>query len=253
MQRNVIDLMGHIVAGFPNYEASLQSALGIALGGAKYLEVQFPFSDPNADGEAIANACEVSLSNGFNTKKGFSFIKELNSLFKEHNCTTKILIMTYANILYTYGIKEFLKEAKSCEVWGIIAPDLSLENDENLFSLAKNIGIEPIALIAKTTPTKRIEKLCKRSGEIIYVVARNGITGAKTKIDEDLFAYIDLVKKHTNKPIALGFGIQNRDQINSLKGLVQIAVVGSAFTRHIQSLHSNFKEELCSFTKELLS
>ncbi|PZT47423.1 tryptophan synthase subunit alpha [Helicobacter valdiviensis] len=253
MQKKQIDLMGHIVAGFPSYEASLQSALGISLGGAKYLEVQFPFSDPNADGESIANACEISLQNGFNTKKGFAFIKELNSLLKEHQCTTKILIMTYANILYAYGIKEFLKEARKCEVFGLIVPDLSLDSDENLFALAKLEDIEPISLIAKNTPTQRMTKLCKKGGNFVYVVARNGITGDKTTMDEDLFSYINLVKKHCNKPIALGFGIQNKEQIQALRGIVPIVVVGSAFNRKIQSLQTNFKEELCCFTKELLS
>ena len=101
-----IALMGHIVAGFPNFDASLEAAFGIALGGAEYLEVQFPFSDPNADGIAIANACEVALKNGFNTDLGFEFLAQLQCKLAQNNLKTKLLIMTYGNILFCYGVKK---------------------------------------------------------------------------------------------------------------------------------------------------
>lgn len=250
-----IALMGHIVAGFPSFEASLKAAFGIAQGGAEYLEVQFPFSDPNADGIAIANACEVALQGGFNTDLGFEFIAQLRDKLAQNSLNTKLLIMTYGNILFCYGIKEFLQKAKECGVYGLIVPDLSLDNDEKLFKKAKKLGLENIALIAPLTKPKRMERLSRRSGAFVYVVARNGITGDTTQIDESLMQYVQRVKAHCPKPIALGFGIQSKEQIDALRGIVPIAIVGSAFVRYIDKAckkEGEISEKLCAFTKGLL-
>ncbi|MCI5969289.1 tryptophan synthase subunit alpha [Helicobacter sp.] len=253
-----IALMGHIVAGFPNFKQSLDAAVGIALGGAKYLEIQFPFSDPNADGIVITNACKIALQNGFNTDLGFHFIKELQGKLKTHNCHTKLLIMTYGNILFCYGIKKFLQKAKEIGIYGLIIPDLSLQNDENLFRYSKRVGLENIALIAPFTTPKRMRTLSKASGEIIYAIARNGITGDTTTINQNLLDYIALVKENCNQLIALGFGIQNKEQIQNLRGIVPIAVVGTAFVRHIAELCQStedstaLKDSLYSFTRHLL-
>ena len=251
-----IALMGHIVAGFPNFDASLEAAFGIALGGAEYLEVQFPFSDPNADGIAIANACEVALKNGFNTDLGFEFLVQLQRKLAQNNLKTKLLIMTYGNILFCYGVKKFLQKARERGIYGLIVPDLSLHNDEKLFKKAKKMGLENIALIAPLTKPKRMKKLSQASGALVYVVARNGITGDTTRIDESLLDYIELVKKHCKKPLALGFGIQSKEQIDALRGIVPIAIVGSAFVRHINKVCKDKTERitqsLCVFTKELL-
>ncbi|WDL74703.1 tryptophan synthase subunit alpha [Helicobacter winghamensis] len=253
-----IALMGHIVAGFPNFAQSLDSAVGIAIGGAEYLEVQFPFSDPNADGIAIANACEIALKNGFNTDLGFHFIAELQEKLKTLNCRTKLIIMTYGNILFCYGIKKFLQKAKEVGVWGLIVPDLSLQNDENLFKDSKKLGLQNIALIAPFTTPKRMQELNKASGEILYVIARNGITGDTTIINQNLLDYITLVKTNCTKPIALGFGIQNKEQIQNLRGVVPIVIVGSAFVRYIADLcynskdHKTITQSLKNFTQNLL-
>lgn len=251
-----IALMGHIVAGFPSFEQSLEAAFGIAQGGAEYLEVQFPFSDPNADGIAITNACEVALKDGFNTDLGFEFIAQLQRKLAQNGLTTKLLIMTYGNILFCYGIKKFLQKAKQCGVYGFIIPDLSLGHDEKLFQTAKKLGLENIALIAPLTKSKRMEKLSRISGAFVYVVARNGITGDTTQIDESLMQYIKKVKSHCQKPIALGFGIQSKAQIDALRGIVPIAVVGSAFVRYIDAIcsqqTSEVADKLCAFTKRLL-
>ena len=251
-----IALMGHIVAGFPNFDASLEAAFGIALGGAEYLEVQFPFSDPNADGIAIANACEVALKNGFNTDLGFEFLAQLQCKLAQNNLKTKLLIMTYGNILFCYGVKKFFFFFLERGIYWLIVPDLSLHNDEKLFKKAKKMGLENIALIAPLTKPKRMKKLSKASGAFVYVVARNGITGDTTRIDESLLDYIELVKKHCKKPLALGFGIQSKEQIDALRGIVPIAIVGSAFVRHINKVCKDKTERitqsLCVFTKELL-
>ncbi len=254
---STLELMGHIVAGFPSFQQSLDAAVGICLGGARYLEIQFPFSDPNADGIAIANACEVSLKNGFNTDLGFEFIAKLQQRLKERACKTQLLIMTYGNILFSYGVERFLQKAKENAVYGLIVPDLSLQNDEKLFKKSKKIGLENIALIAPLTSPKRIGQLTKKSGKFVYVVARNGITGDTTEVNQALQDYIRRVQKFCKKPIALGFGIQSREQIETLGKIVPIVVVGSAFVREIDALcqkssKPSLEQKLCDFTQKLL-
>ncbi|PAF52620.1 tryptophan synthase subunit alpha [Helicobacter sp. 13S00477-4] len=228
-----IQFMGHIIAGYPNKKQSIEAAMGICEGGADFLEIQFPFSDPNADGPIIENACNIALKNGFEIKDGF----EITNFLSTKYTNTKIIIMTYANIIFTFGIEKFIKKAKLCGVIAIIIPDLTFESDEGLRSIAKNYHIHVIELITPGMPAKRIQKLSKNTScEFVYVVARSGITGEKTCIDEFLFEWIDFVRKNCTKKIALGFGIQNKNQIQALKDKIDIVVAGSYFVKKIASL-----------------
>ncbi|WP_095298935.1 tryptophan synthase subunit alpha [Helicobacter sp. 12S02232-10] len=229
-----IQLMGHIIGGYPNKETSIKSGLGICNGGADFLEIQFPFSDPNADGPVIENACDVALKNGFKIEDGFDIAHSLSK-----NTKTQILIMTYANIIFVYGIEKFIKKAKKCGIKGLIIPDLPFESDEGLRKIAKIHKINIIELIAPGMNAKRIQKLSKTSAEFIYVVARSGTTGSETQIQESLFEWIDFVRKNSNKKIALGFGIRSKAQIQALKNKVDIIVAGSYFVEKITALRSN--------------
>ncbi len=230
-------LMGHIIAGYPSFESSLYAALGICQAGASYLEVQFPFSDPNADGSVIEEACNKSIAQGFKVAQGFKLLHTLSQHINQDNKQpTRLIIMTYANLIFHYGIEAFIKEAKKCGVWGIIAPDLPIESDESLRILAKKHHIRIISLIAPKVSISRIKKIAKISDEIVYVVARAGITGEKTHIDKALFEWIRLIQKHCKKPIALGFGINSYEQVAALKDKVDIIVAGSYFVRFISEL-----------------
>lgn len=229
-------LMGHIIAGYPNMESSLNAALGICYAGANYLEVQFPFSDPNADGAVIEEACDKSIAQGFKVSSGFALLSTLSSLLKQSKCNTRLIVMTYANVMFHYGIEAFIKEAKKSGAWGIITPDLPIESDEELRKYGKKHHIAIISLIAPKSSTKRIAKVAKISDEIVYVVARAGTTGEKTQLNRDLFDYVNLVRKKCKKPIALGFGINSYEQVKALEGKVDIIVAGSYFVRFINEL-----------------
>lgn len=249
------DLMGHIVAGYPNLELSFYAALGICKAGASYLEVQFPFSDPNADGPIIEKACNISIENGFKVKEGFELLCSLGA-----QVSTKLLIMTYANIIFSYGIEKFLQKAKKSGVWGIIVPDLPPEVDENLRILASKIQICVISLIAPKATQNRIHYLSKISDEIVYVVARSGTTGAKTKIDSELTKWISFVRANCKKPIALGFGINSNQQVYEISktGEIEIIVAGSYFVQKITEISEqnikpqNIEAELNAHTKALM-
>ncbi|PAF54198.1 tryptophan synthase subunit alpha [Helicobacter sp. 13S00482-2] len=241
-------LMGHIIAGYPTKEISIQAGIGICKGGAKYLEVQFPFSDSNADGPIIENASHQALVNGFNIQDGFEIIKNLRV-----NTSSKILIVAYANTIYAYGIEKFVKKAKQCGAEGLIVPDLPFEEDEDLRKIASNEDFKVIELIAPGMSPKRIKKLSRTSDPFVYVVARTGTTGKKTQINQDLFEWIEFVKAHARKKIALGFGINSSSQIKALEGKVDIVVVGSYFVEKITSNTQNTQISLQKYTSNLLS
>ncbi|WP_110581780.1 tryptophan synthase subunit alpha [Helicobacter cinaedi] len=237
-------LMGHIIAGYPTLELSMYAALGIAHAGANYLEVQFPFSDPNADGVVIEEACDKSLAQGFKVTQGFSLLQALSSRLahtQSKNKTTRLIVMTYANLIFRYGVEEFIKEAKECGAWGMIVPDLPLESDEKLRILAQKYEINIISLIAPKTKASRIKKIAKASDEIVYIVSRSGTTGSKTHIDSTLLEWLKFIRRFCKKPLALGFGINSNEQVEMLKNNVEIIVAGSYFVRFITELSKESK------------
>ncbi len=221
-------LMGHIIANFPNYELSLKAAKGIILGGAEFLEIQIPFSDSNADGVIIQEACEEVLKNDFQIQDAFKLVKKLN-------LESKIILMTYANIIYQYGIELFVLEAKKAGSYGLIIPDLPLGEDEGLREIAKKYNLFIIELITPNMPETRIKKIIHQTPcDILYVVARSGITGDKTVINQNLIEYLKKLKKLTNKRLAVGFGIQSHKQVHMLKNYADIIVAGSYFVTKIK-------------------
>lgn len=244
-----VSLMGHIVGGYPNKDLSIQAALGICEGGASYLEVQFPFSDPSADGPIIEEACNVALKNGFTIDDGFEIVQILS-----HQSNTKILIMTYANIIFSYGVLEFVKKAKICGAKALIVPDLPYESDEKLREIAKSYEIGVIELIAPGADAKRIQKLSKVSKDFVYVVARTGTTGKKTQINEKLFEWLEFVKSHCDKKIALGFGIYSNEQVVALQDIIDIVIAGSYFVKKINSRNpqENIRDTLKNHTAQLI-
>lgn len=222
-------LMGHIVACFPDMATSLGAARGIIKGGAEYLEVQFPFSDPNADGVVIQSACDRALQSGFRVKDGFAMVESLKD-------SAKIIIVTYANIVFKYGAESFVKKAVKSGAWGILVPDLLYDSDMPLKRYARDCGVKIIHLITPSTPQSRMKHIIKHSDGIVYVVARRGITGRTTDVDSALFKYLASVRKLCDKQIALGFGINNPAQIARLRDFADIIVVGSYFVEKIANL-----------------
>lgn len=245
-----IGFMGHIIAGYPDINISYEAGLGICEGGADFLEVQFPFSDPPADGPTIEEACYKSLESGFTIEKGFELIKKLTS-----QTQTIIFIMTYANIIYKYGIEKFIVKSKDVGAQGVIIPDIPFENDEGLNDICKKYNVANIFVAAPGADAERIKTLSKTGSGILYTVVRRGITGKKTELDKNVFEWLKLVKDNSKLPVAAGFGIQTKEQIEELVGHCEIAVVGSFFVRTINNaIEKNWdvKEKLFNVTKSLI-
>ena len=248
---NRLGFMGHVIAGYPNFNSSYEAAIGISKGGADFLEIQFPFSDPFADGPTIEKASAVSLNNGIKISDCFDLTEKIIK-----NCKSSVLIMTYGNIAFNYGIKKFVEKSMEIGVEGFIIPDIPPENDEGLCTLCSENNLALIFLAAPGNSKKRINYLSKIGNGFIYTVARTGITGKKTEINEDVKKWLSFVRENSELPTAVGFGIKSSKQIEALSPYCDIAIAGSYFVKEITNCFNNnlnIQEELRKKTEELLN
>jgi tryptophan synthase alpha chain len=225
-QEKEILLMTHIVLGYPSFEANRKVVAQMVENGVDCIEMQIPFSEPMADGPVILKANQDSLALGTTIKECMEFGAEMAA---SHDIP--FLFMTYYNIIFKYGEEQFFKDCKKANIQGLIIPDLSPEMGENFFKLAKEYQIAPILIYAPTSTDKRMQTLNSHADGFIYCVARRGVTGNKSSFDDDFDSYLSRCKAATKLPIAVGFGIQDKDDVASLKGKADMAVIGSQTIR----------------------
>lgn len=223
-----ITVMAHLVAGYPNEDASVHIAKSLVDGGASLLEIQLPFSDPSADGPAIQNACSEVLANGFSTKRGLSVIQEIH----RQNPGIPIFLMTYASLAWSAGIDTFVRNAAAAGVSGIIVPDLPFDHDEGLKKSCDTNGIHSVPVAAPFMEEARLKKLVCSGYTYIYAPLRAGITGTDTEITAETIAFIQKLSECDAKVFG-GFGIKNAEQSEKLAPYVYAVVAGSVFVRII--------------------
>src|SRR3989344_551789 len=223
---NKIKLMTHVVVGYPNMEES-EKLIKILAEQSDFLELQIPFSDPIADGETIMKASEIALKNGMNTDKAFRFMEELG------NYRMPKLVMCYYNQVFRYGVEKFCKRAKMSGVSGLIVPDIPPEEErgEKFMEFCEKYNLDHIRVISPASRVERLKINAKYGKGFVYCVSHFGVTGTKTEFSNNLKKYIERVRKYFSIPVALGFGISSSEQISKIKGLVDIAIVGSAIIK----------------------
>lgn len=219
-------LMTHIVMGYPSFEANREVIRQMVENGVDCIEMQIPFSEPMADGPVILKANQDSLAKGTTVEECIAFGAEMVKSFD-----IPFLFMTYYNVIFKYGEERFFQAAAKAGIEGFIVPDLPPEMGENFFALAKEHGIAPILIYAPTSTEERMAELDALGDGFIYCVARRGVTGKKSSFDDDFNAYLGKCKNATRLPIAVGFGIQSKEDINALRGRADMAVVGSRTIR----------------------
>jgi len=215
-------LMAHMVAGYPDAQGSFTVARALVDGGASCLEIQFPFSDPSADGPSIQNACSQSLEAGFRVESGFELVREI--AIRYPHCP--VFVMVYANIAYTRTMSGFLDELSSAGAEGVIIPDLPPGYDDGLYTLAADRGISAVPVITPYISPERLEEILTHHTEYVYVAIRKGITGIKTDISENLIIFLDALAARGIKVLA-GFGVRSAEQVHTLGSYVYAVVVGS--------------------------
>jgi len=223
--------IGFTVAGDPDCGRSIGISRALIEGGTDILELGIPFSDPVADGPTIQKADERSLAAGTKTDTVFSLVRELR---KESE--VPIVFLTYYNTVHRRGIEKFYLEAGEAGVDGILIADMPVEESDEVTAIAGQYGIDPIFLIAQTTSDERIEKIALRARGYLYLVAVLGVTGVRDEVSGGAIDLLARVRKYTNIPLALGFGISTPDHARACaEGGANGIIVGSAIVNIVEA------------------
>lgn len=209
----------YICAGDPNLKRTVDLAFSLEKSGAHLLELGLPFSDPLADGIVNQLAAQRALSAGVTIRGVFDCVREIRT-----KSQIPIVLYSYLNPVFQYGADKFHRGAEAAGVDGLLILDLPPEEDAD-FAGGNLIHIR---LVAPTTPASRIERIAKSAKGFIYYVSREGVTGARDSLSSSLAEKVSELRKHSNLPIAVGFGISNPDQAREVARHADAVVVGSA-------------------------
>ncbi len=234
-----------ITCGDPDLETTRACVIEMVKNGADIIELGIPFSDPTAEGPVIMEADNRALSAGVTTDKVFAFTKELRA-----EVDVPLIYMTYANVVFSYGIEKFVKEASLAGVSGLILPDVPFEERQEFDEICDKYGVELISMIAPTSKD-RIRMIAKEAKGYIYVVSSLGVTGARSAITTDIGSMVKLVKESTDIPCAVGFGISDVAQAGAMARLSDGAIVGSAIVKIVAEYGKNAPEKVGAFVREL--
>ena len=241
--------MTHMVAFYPDKEKSFQVARALIDGGASYLEMQFPFSDPAADGPVIQAACGRALEAGFSLAEGFDLAERIIAYSK-----VPVFIMTYANPVIAMGMEAFISRAREAGVAGLIVPDLVPGADEGLYAAGRAAGIPVVPVLVPTISGERFDEIAALKEQYLYVALRSGITGKETRITPEVITFLDACAR-TGMLSFGGFGIRSIEQIAELQPHVHAPVVGSALveviTQHTSDNADSIYTAVRNFTRRL--
>jgi len=245
LTRKPILLMMHTVLGYPSLEASMDLMETLAGSGADVLELQIPFTDPVADGPRIIQANEQAIRNGV-TVAG---CLELTGA-AARSLSVPIVVMTYYNVVYRYGVERFAESLDDMGVEGLLIPDLPPEEGERFLHAVKGKGLSPVLTLSPTTPEERMDRIASLGRGFVYCVARRGVTGCPTRFASETASYLARCRKATGLPLAVGFGVSGREDVAFLEGKAEIAVVG---TELLKRLERGGQEGVGAFVRSLVS
>ena len=222
-------LVTFTTAGDPDAATSLALLRGLPGAGADLIEIGMPFTDPMADGPAIQAASLRALANG----ASLSSTLELVRTFRVDDQDTPIILMGYYNPIYRFGVDRFLAEAAAVGVDGLIVVDLPPEEDEELCLPALAAGISFIRLATPTTDQARLPAVVRHASGFVYYVSIAGVTGTAAASDQAITTAVDQLRRHTDLPIAVGFGITTPERAAAVARVADAAVVGSAIVNRL--------------------
>ncbi|MFI8380852.1 tryptophan synthase subunit alpha [Pseudomonas sp. NPDC079086] len=234
-QQNRAALVTFVTAGDPNYDASLAILKGLPKAGADVIELGMPFTDPMADGPAIQLANIRALDNGQDLAKTLQMVRE----FREGEQATPLVLMGYFNPIHKYGVERFIAEAKDAGVDGLIVVDLPPEHNVDLCDPAQATGLDFIRLTTPTTDDKRLPKVLNGSSGFVYYVSVAGVTGAGSATLDHVEQAVTRLRRHTDLPLCIGFGIRTPEHAATIARLAEGVVVGSALIDQIANASSH--------------
>jgi tryptophan synthase alpha chain len=222
-------LLAYVTAGYPTRAASVPIVRALIEGGADAVELGLPFSDPLADGPTIQRATAVALQNGITTRDVLDISREV----REGGVEAPLLIMGYVNPMYAYGLDRFMADAAAAGIDGLICVDLPPEEADPILAACRAHGLDLVFLLAPTSTEERIRAVAERASGFIYCVGQLGTTGARSVLSDELPEYLARVRRHTDLPLAVGFGISRPEHIAQISQLCEAAAIGSAIIEAI--------------------
>lgn len=236
----------YIMAGDPDLAKTEEVILFFEEVGADIVELGIPFTDPLADGPTIQRASERALKKGITLKKVLEFVKRIRRSIK-----IPIVLMTYYNPIFKYGEERFVKESVQYGVNGIIVPDLPPDEATDLIRFSKREGLDTVFLLAPTSTEDRVKRVARTSSGFIYYVSITGITGSRLQIDESLGESIKKIRKITDKPVCVGFGVSNPEEASRVSEIADGVIIGSAIVKMLDESPEGFEDFVKTLRKAI--
>lgn len=227
-------LIPFFTAGYPDLSTSLEYVKIAADNGADMVELGMPFSDPLADGPQIQHSSYTALQNGVNLHQILDGVNKLRA-----NVDLSIILMGYYNPIWSYGEKQFLRDASTAGVDGLIIPDLPVDEAQSYCNAIRKNNLSAIFLVSPTSSPKRVSTIEKNSTDFVYAVTVTGVTGARAKFGRDTDNYLSHLSDVLKKPFVAGFGVSSPESAIRLGRYANGVVIGSALVSLIREARSS--------------
>ncbi|MBZ4683620.1 MAG: tryptophan synthase subunit alpha [Fusobacteriales bacterium] len=241
-KENKTALITYLTAGDPNIEQTENLIYAKAKAGADIIEIGIPFSDPPADGPVIQRAAKRALDNGVKVDDIFNMVKNIRKTLD-----IPLVFLVYYNIIFSYGKDKFIKNCEEVGIDGLIIPDLPLEERDEILPLPETLDLIP--LVAPNSKD-RIGKIVENTSGFVYCVSSMGVTGVRDNFEINIENYLNEVRKYTDLPLAIGFGISKRSDVEKFEKIADGVIVGSAIVKIIEETNGDI-EKVSQKVKEL--
>ena len=221
--------IAYLCAGDPDAQASFEACKALIDAGVDMIELGVPFSDPLADGLTNQLAAQRALESGSTHDSVFELVEKIRAYAPE----LPLIFYTYYNLVFSQGVEAYVKRAKAAGIDGILMLDLPPEEADEFLEICRSHDVATVFIVAPTTPEARIKTICGATTGFVYYVSRAGVTGERDSIVGDLSERVELIRKHTELPVAVGFGISKPAHVRAVGSVADGVIVGSALVNCI--------------------
>jgi len=222
-----------IMAGDPDLDTTIRLVPELERAGSHIVELGIPFSDPVADGPAIQRAGARALSHRY---KMSDYLRAVEAIRRETN--VPLLLFSYFNPIFQYGLESLARDARAAGVDGVLTTDITPEEGEQYCACMEANGLDCVFLAAPTSSDDRIAKIAACSRGFVYVVSRTGVTGVQQQLSDSVLPTVERVRRFTQLPVAVGFGISKPEQVRAIWEIADGAVVGSAIVAEMEKIEA---------------
>ena len=223
-------LVIYLTVGDPSLEATRAIAIAAIDAGADVIELGVPFSDPLADGPIIQRAMERAVARGVSLKDVIALAADIRAA----RPAAGLIVFSYFNPILRYGLSRFVEDASAAGVDGVLVTDLIVEEAGEYLAEMNRVGLAPVFLAAPTSPDQRLEAIATHSRGFVYAISRVGITGKQQSLASDAASLVARIRRWTTLPVAVGFGVSNREHVAQVAEFADAAVIGSAIVELIE-------------------